>query len=51
VCCIACDLFCEFTEIWGDKYPAIVRLWENAWTEFAPFLDYSVELTEVAYVA
>jgi transposase-like protein len=43
------ERFCEFTEIWGDKYPAIVRLWENAWTEFAPFLDYSPEIRKVIY--
>ncbi|PWR15341.1 hypothetical protein DKT69_11330 [Micromonospora sicca] len=23
-----------FTETWGRKYPAIVKLWENAWAEF-----------------
>jgi len=43
------ERFCEFTEIWGDKYPAIVRLWENAWTEFSPFLDYSPEIRKVIY--
>ena len=32
--------FVEFTAIWGAQYPAITRLWENAWSEFAPFLDY-----------
>ncbi len=25
--------FLEFQEAWGDKYPAIVKLWENAWAE------------------
>jgi len=43
------ERFVEFTEIWGDKYPAIVRLWENAWTEFSPFLDYSPEIRKVIY--
>jgi transposase-like protein len=28
----------EFNEIWGTKYPAIVRLRQNTWTKFAPFL-------------
>jgi hypothetical protein len=23
-----------------SQYPAIIRLWENAWSEFVPFLDY-----------
>ena len=43
------ERFSEFTETWGDKYPAIVRLWENAWTAFAPFLDYSPEIRKVIY--
>jgi putative transposase len=25
---------------WGARYPAIIRLWRNAWEEFIPFLDY-----------
>ena len=25
---------------WGQRYPAVVRLWDNAWAEFIPFLDY-----------
>jgi hypothetical protein len=43
------ERFVEFTEIWGAKYPAIIRLWENALTEFAPFLDYSPEIRKVIY--
>jgi putative transposase len=39
----------EFNETWGAKYPAITRLWENTWTEFAPFLDYSPEIRRVIY--
>jgi len=34
------ERFTEFTAKWGAQYPAIIRLWENAWTEFVPFLDY-----------
>jgi putative transposase len=26
---------------WGARYPAIIRLWRNAWEEFIPFLDYT----------
>lgn len=37
----------ELTERWGSKYGAIVRLWENAWEEFIPFLDYDVEIRRV----
>src|SRR3990170_5000952 len=43
------EQFSEFTETWGNKYPAIIRLWENAWAEFAPFLDYSPEIRKVIY--
>jgi transposase-like protein len=32
---------------WGQRYPAVIRLWENAWTEFIPFLDYDVEIRQV----
>jgi len=32
----ALDRFAEFADAWGRKYPAIVRLWENAWEEFTP---------------
>jgi transposase-like protein len=39
--------FEEFAEKWGKPYPAIQRLWENAWTEFVPFLDYDVEIRRV----
>ena len=34
-------------EKWGKKYPAIIRLWRNAWTEFIPFLDYDLEIRKV----
>jgi transposase-like protein len=32
---------------WGARYPAIIRLWRNAWDEFIPFLDYDVEIRRV----
>jgi transposase-like protein len=32
---------------WGQRYPAMIRLWENAWEEFIPFLDYDVEIRQV----
>ena len=34
-------------ETWGQRYGAIIRLWENAWHEFIPFLDYDVEIRTV----
>ena len=39
--------FGEFSEAWGRKYPAIVRLWENSWAEFVPFLAFDVEIRKV----
>jgi len=41
------ERFGEFAGKWGVRYPAIVRMWENAWTEFVPFLDYDVEIRRV----
>jgi putative transposase len=32
---------------WGARYPAIIRLWRNAWQEFIPFLDYDVEIRKI----
>jgi putative transposase len=43
----ALERFLEFAETWGVKYPAIVRLWENAWAEFVPFLAFSPEIRTV----
>jgi len=43
----AMERFLEFAEVWGGKYPAIVRLWENAWAEFVPFLSFDTEIRRV----
>jgi putative transposase len=37
----------ELAGTWGQRYGAIVRLWENAWPEFIPFLDYDIEIRRV----
>jgi putative transposase len=39
--------FDEFTQTWGGQYPAIVKLWRTAWSEFIPFLDYDVEIRRI----
>lgn len=39
--------FDELADKWGQRYPAIVKLWDNAWEEFIPFLDYDVEIRKV----
>ncbi|WP_028933488.1 IS256 family transposase, partial [Pseudonocardia spinosispora] len=43
----ATERFLEFAETWGERYPAIVRLWENAWSEFVPFLNFDTEIRRV----
>ena len=37
----------DLAEKWGTRYGAIIRLWENAWEQFIPFLDYDVEIRQV----
>jgi putative transposase len=37
----------DLEQKWGQRYPAIIRLWRNAWTEFIPFLDYDLEIRKV----
>jgi transposase-like protein len=43
----ALDRFAEFGEKWEKRYPAIIRLWENAWAEFVPFLAFDREIRKV----
>jgi transposase-like protein len=43
----ALDRFAEFSTTWESKYPAIVRLWTNAWAEFVPFLGFDIEIRTV----
>lgn len=43
------ERFLEFAARWGERYPAVIKLWENAWPEFVPFLDYSPEIRELVY--
>src|ERR1700712_3888068 len=39
--------FDDLAEKWGARYPAVIRLWDNAWEEFIQFLDYDVEVRRV----
>jgi putative transposase len=43
----ALDAFAEFGGKWERKYPAIVRLWTNAWAEFVPFLAFDTEIRKI----
>ena len=44
---VARAAFDDLAEKWGGRYPAVIRLWDNAWAEFIPFLDYDVEIRKV----
>ena len=43
----ALDMFVAFTEKWQQRYPAIIKLWDNAWAEFVPFLAFDKEIRSV----
>jgi transposase-like protein len=43
----ALDRFAEFAATWEAKYPAIVRLWTNAWAEMVPFLAFHTEIRSI----
>jgi transposase-like protein len=38
-----------FAAAWGDRYPAIVKLWRAHWEEFTPFLAFPPEVRRVIY--
>jgi transposase-like protein len=39
----------EFAAAWGDRYPAIVKVWRAHWAEFVPFLAFPPEVRRVIY--
>ncbi len=43
----AVEAFLTFTEKWEKRYPAIIKLWENAWAEFVPFLAFDTDIRTV----
>jgi transposase-like protein len=45
----ALDRFAEFSDKWEKRYPAIIRLWTNAWAEFVPFLQFDHAIRQVIY--
>jgi transposase-like protein len=45
----ALERFGEFAGAWEGRYPAIVKLWENAWEEFTPFLRFDPEIRAIIY--
>jgi len=39
----------EVDDIWGARYPAMVRSWKMNWQEFSPFLKFAPEVRKVLY--
>ncbi|GFN33186.1 hypothetical protein PCURB6_34460 [Paenibacillus curdlanolyticus] len=39
----------RFEELWGTKYPLIVRSWRNNWDELATFFKYQPEIRKLIY--
>jgi putative transposase len=39
----------DFVERWAGRYPAAVKLWERAWGEFVPFLEFPPEIRRLIY--
>src|ERR1700685_4220704 len=37
----------ELAGTWGKQYGGVIRLWESAWEQFIPFLDYDLEIRTV----
>ena len=41
--------FDEFETEWGQRYPVIIRLWQQAWDQFTPFLAFPPEIRRIVY--
>lgn len=41
--------FASFRSTFEEKYPGAVQVWQNAWSDFIPFLDYPAELRLIVY--
>lgn len=39
----------QFVAEWGQKYPAIARLWQQQWARITPFFEFPVEIRKVVY--
>jgi transposase-like protein len=45
----ASERFAEFEEVWGERVPAVIKLWKDAWGEFIPFLSFPPEVRQIIY--
>jgi putative transposase len=41
--------FAVFAATWRTKYPAMVAMWERAWPEFVPFLEFPPQIRKLIY--
>lgn len=39
----------EFFDRWDERYPAVTKLWSDAWEEFTPFLKFPPGLRRLVY--
>jgi putative transposase len=39
----------EFEADWGERYPAIVKVWRDAWEQFTPFLRFPTQIRKIVY--
>jgi len=39
----------RFEEVWGERYPMIVRSWRSNWERVVPFLDFPPAIRKVIY--
>lgn len=45
----AAEALDDFEERFGTKFPAVVKLWRDAWDVFVPFLAFPPEIRKVVY--
>lgn len=46
---LALEALNAFEDIWGEKYPIIVKSWRNNWERVVPFLDFPIDIRKVIY--
>jgi putative transposase len=39
----------QFEQVWGEKYPLMVRSWRNNWGEIATFFKFPPEIRKIIY--
>jgi transposase-like protein len=45
----ATERFADFEDKWGERFPAVIKLWRDAWGEFIPFLAFPTEVRSMIY--